>query len=129
MQKSKLSSNALGRLTFTAAVVSLASFVSYPYTALAADCKNNTPTELQKCLQANPIVEDLNKIVGFLSAVAGIAIIATIIIGGIQYSMAGGNAQEITKAKQRIINALIAFVFFLFAVAIVNWLIPGGIFE
>jgi hypothetical protein len=79
-------------------------------------------------LKNNPIIKDINLIVNFLSIGVGVIVIAMIIIGGIQYSIAGDNPQAVTAAKQRITNALIALVAYLFVFAFLQWLIPGGIF-
>ena len=79
-------------------------------------------------LKDNPIVEDINVVVNFLSIGVGVVVIAFIIIGGIQYAAAGDNPQALTAAKQRIMNALIALFAYLFMVAFLQWLIPGGIF-
>ena len=96
-------------------------------TSLAAttDCDK---TVTNACLQQNPLVEDIQQAVNFLSAGVGIAVVGAIILGGIQYSMAGGAPEAVAKAKQRITNALIALVAFMFTWAFLNWLIPGGIF-
>lgn len=90
-----------------------------------------TPTdkEISEKLSKNPIVKDLNTIVNFLSAGVGIIVVIVIIIGGIQYAMAGDNAQAVSAAKQRIINGLIAILAFLFMFAFLQWLIPGGVFN
>ena len=90
--------------------------------------KVNSSGQLTKCVQSNPIVKDLQLIINFLSAGVGLVVIIMIIVGGIQYSMAGDNAQAITAAKQRITNALIALVAFIFIFAFLQWLIPGGLF-
>lgn len=84
--------------------------------------------KVDKCLNQSPIVHDIQNIVNFLSAAVGVVVIAVIIIGGIQYSVAGDNASALTAAKQRITNGLIALFAFMFAFAFVQWLIPGGIF-
>lgn len=76
----------------------------------------------------NPIVKDINLVVNFLSIGVGVVVIAMIIIGGIQYSIAGDNPQAVSAAKQRIINALIALVAYLFIFSFLQWLIPGGVF-
>ena len=83
----------------------------------------------QKCLQDNPIVKDLNIIVGFLSGLVGVVVVGVIILGGIQYSMAGDKAEAVSAAKKRITNGLIALVAFLFIFAFLQWLIPGGVFR
>jgi hypothetical protein len=88
-----------------------------------------TQDELSRSLSTNPIVRQLNVIVGFLSAGVAIIVIGAIILGGIQYVLAGDNPSAVTAAKQRIINGLIAFAAFLLVFAFLNWLIPGGIFK
>jgi len=85
-------------------------------------------TKVDKCLNQSPIVHDIQNIVNFLSAAVGVIVIAVIIIGGVQYSIAGDNASALTAAKQRITNGLIALFAFMFAWAFLQWLIPGGIF-
>jgi uncharacterized protein YqhQ len=84
---------------------------------------------LDKSLQKNPIIRDIQDIVDFLSAGVGLVVVAMIILGGIQYSIAGDNSQKITDAKKRIANALIALLVFIFLFAFVQWLIPGGVFS
>ena len=91
------------------------------------DCNNPSSTGLQNCLKSNKIVEDLNGIIDFLSAGVAIVVIGSIILGGIQYSMAGGSPDAVSKAKHRITNALLAFVAFLFIFAFLQWIIPGGL--
>lgn len=83
----------------------------------------------KKCLADNPIVKDLNIFVEFLSGAVGVVVVAMIIMGGIQYSMAGANPTALTAAKQRITNALIALVAFVLIFSFLQWLIPGGIFS
>jgi hypothetical protein len=90
-------------------------------------CDSANPA-LDKCLQDNVIINDLQIFVNFLSALVGIVVIGTIILGGIQYASAGGSPDGVAKAKQRITNGLIAFAAFLFIFAAVQWLIPGSIF-
>lgn len=112
------------------------------------DCENQTPTaclginrsasggedKFDNCLSQhavsanNPISKDINIIVDFLSAGVGIFVTAMIIVGGIQYSVAGDNSTQTANAKKRIANAVIALVVFMFIFAFLQWLIPGGIF-
>ena len=96
----------------------------------STDTCNNTTTSdsLKKCVQNNGITKDLQLIVNVLSAGVGIVVIAMIILGGIQYSIAGDNAQAVSAAKQRITNALLALFAYLFIFAFLQWLIPGGLF-
>jgi len=91
---------------------------------LGNGCNGNTA---ETCLKKNKIVVDINTIVNFLAALIGIVVIGVIILGGIQYTLAGDNATATGAAKQRIINGLIALVAFIFTFAFLQWLIPGGI--
>ncbi len=77
----------------------------------------------------NPIVEDINIIITFLSALVGVAIVGSLIWGGIQYATAGDNPQSTNDAKQRITNSLIALLAYLLTFAFLQWLVPGGIFD
>lgn len=113
-------------------------------TKKAADCPSGKidPTDNSKCLALgngcdqttgicsnNPIVKDLNDVVNVLSGLVGVAVVGAIILGGIQYAMAGDKAEAVSAAKKRIINGVIALVAFLFIFAFLQWLIPGGIFK
>jgi hypothetical protein len=109
------------------------SMVSAP--AYAACDTNATPEKattnaaVNKCLQENLIVVRLNEIINFLSAAVVIVITGVIILGGIQYILAGDNATALTAARQRIINGLIALAVFLLMYAFLQWLVPGGVFK
>lgn len=93
-------------------------------------CKNTTNSvALENCVENNTIVLWLQRIVNALSAGVAIIVVAMIMLGGIQYSMAGDNPQAVTAAKQRITNALIALAAFLLISTFLQWLIPGGIFD
>jgi len=95
----------------------------------SAACQNTkTAPALKTCVTQSPLVQDIQKIINFLSAGVGIVVIGVIILGGIQYSMAGDNSQATGAAKQRIMNGLIALVAFIFMFAFLNWLLPGGAF-
>ncbi len=69
----------------------------------------------------------LNPIIKFLSFAVGIVVTGVIILGGIQYSASGGDPGGVAAAKKRIINAFLALAFYMFSLAILNWLIPGGL--
>ncbi len=90
-----------------------------------ADCDGKANP--QACLVNNPIIKDIKIIINILSMMVGVIVTIVIIIGGIQYSAAGGNPNATTAAKKRITNAIIAFVAYFFIFAILQWLIPGGL--
>lgn len=86
------------------------------------------PDKLNECLQKNSIVEFIFTAVNFLSAGVGIIITIMIIVGGIQYTSAGGDPGAVAAAKKRILNAVLALVAFIFMYTVIQWLVPGGIF-
>ncbi len=52
----------------------------------------------------------------------------SLIIAGIQYSAAQGNAQSVAAAKNRIVNVVIGALLYLVMFGMLQWLVPGGIF-
>ena len=81
------------------------------------------------CLAANPLVTKIQDVVNFLSAGVAVVIAGSIIVAGIQYTMAGNQPQVLAAARNRIINAVIALFAFLLTFAFLQWIIPGGIFS
>jgi hypothetical protein len=69
----------------------------------------------------------INPFVRLLSAIVGVAVVISIVIGGIQYSSSGGDSSKVTAAKNRIRNSIVALVTYIFLFALLNFLIPGGI--
>lgn len=69
----------------------------------------------------------LNPFIVFLSGAVGVIVVISIIVGAIQYSSAGGDAQKVASARNRIKNAILALIAFIFLRAILNWIIPNGI--
>jgi len=73
------------------------------------------------------IIKILVNGINFLSALAGMAIIASIIVAGYQYMTAQDNSGQIQAARTRIIWAIVALVMFIFMYAFLNWVVPGGV--
>ncbi len=84
------------------------------------DCIDNTGN--------GAIVTYLQLFLKFLSGGIGLVIVLMIVIGGVQYITSAGDPSLVKKAKERIVNALTALMLFILAYAILNFLIPGGIF-
>jgi len=76
---------------------------------------------------ANPIMDMLFGILRFLSNGVGLIIVISLVWAGIQYSMARGIPQEAEKAQKRILSTVGALLLFIFAYAIINYLVPGFI--
>lgn len=77
----------------------------------------------------NLIAKYINPLITLLSALVGLVVTISIVIGGIQYSSSAGDPQAATAAKNRIRNAIIALVAFIFLYAFLQFLVPGGIFR
>jgi hypothetical protein len=66
-------------------------------------CKQATP-------DTNPVVDTINAAANIIAALTGIAAVIMIILGGFSYVTAGGNAEQATSARRRIVGALIGLV-------------------
>ncbi len=69
----------------------------------------------------------INPIIRFISMGIGVVVAIMIAIGGLQYSSAGGDPQQVAAAKRRIFNAIFALVGFGLLYAFLNFIIPGGL--
>ena len=73
------------------------------------------------------IVAYLVLAINVLSAAAGLAIVASIMLAGYQYMTARDNAGQIESARKRIVWALVALGIFIFMYAGLNFVVPGGV--
>lgn len=76
-----------------------------------------------------PILDLLFSFIKFLSAGVGIIIVGSIILAGIQYSASEGKPDATQAAKNRIQNAFIGLIVYIFAFSLVQFLVPGGLFN
>lgn len=74
------------------------------------------------------IVAYLVLFIRVLSAAVGIVVTIMVAWGGLQYASSRDNPQQAAAAKDHIRNAVLALVFYIFSIAFLNWLVPGGIF-
>lgn len=79
--------------------------------------------------QGNPIVDSTFAIIRLLSVGVGLAVVAGLIIAGIQLTASRGDPQLRAKAIGRIYNVVIALFVYIFAYAILNFVIPIGFFN
>jgi hypothetical protein len=75
--------------------------------------------------QGNPILDMTFGIIHFLSDGVGLVVIGSIIVGGIQYTGSRGDPQSTAMAVNRIRSSVFALILFIFAYAIINYIIPG----
>ena len=77
--------------------------------------------------QGNAIMDMLFGIINFLSAGVGVVLIFSTVLAGIQWSAARDNPGSVEKAKSRLLSNLLALGLFIFAWALLNFLVPGGL--
>ena len=76
----------------------------------------------------NPIWDMIFALIRFLSVGVGIVVVGSIIVAGIQYTISRGDPQATANALKRVTNAAIALAMYIFAFALLNFLVPGGLF-
>lgn len=79
-------------------------------------------------LTQNPIFAYLRAFLIFLAGGVGLATVGGIIAGAYMYITARANAAQTEKGKTTILNSVIGLLLFIFMYAILQFLIPGGIF-
>lgn len=77
---------------------------------------------------ANTVTSLLLTIINFLAIGVGIAVVGGIVFGALQYTSANGNASQAQQGITIITNAVIGLVLFILMYAIINFLVPGGLF-
>ena len=99
-------------------------------------CCNDTPTSIDfKCptpTKENPelsITQVIVMVINFLAIGVGIAVVGGIVWGSLWYTTANGNAGQAQQGISIIVNSVIGLVLFLFMWALINFLVPGGLFK
>ena len=67
-------------------------------------------------------------IINVLSAGVGVLALAGIVYGGVLYTSAGGSPEQVKKAMGIITNVVIGVIAYAGMYALVNFLVPGGLF-
>lgn len=80
-------------------------------------------------LKNNAIWQVLIIALNVMMAGVGILAVAGIVYGSVLYAAAGDNASQVTKAKGIIMNVVLGLVAFGLMYTLLNFLIPGGVFE
>ena len=102
------------------------------------DAKKNTTfsTSVLPCGGTNSgTVEDsgiwglLILAVNILSAGVGIAAVGGVAYGAILYTTSGGSVEQTKKSRAIIANTIVGIVLYVAMWALLNYLIPGGIFK
>lgn len=97
-------------------------------TAIAVGGTNCVPIN-GSGIQSNPIFIYITSILKVVSGLAGIATVGGFVWGGILYITARANASQVEKAKMVMVNSVIGLLMFIFMYAILQFLVPGGVFN
>lgn len=100
-----------------------------PYTCGSGENAVKTSINFGCTGTGNPIEDFAYAIIKFLSFGVGLVIVASIIYAGIQYTSSTGNPEATSKAKARILNAVIGLFFYFLIFALIQYLVPGGLFK
>lgn len=101
--------------------------------AYAAEC-GGLQTSVIDCGSANdqtgsPVVAFLVIGIQILTGAIGVVAIGAFVYAGMMYASASGDAGQVTKAKEIIRNTVIGLILFATIALILNYLIPGGLFD
>lgn len=99
-----------------------------PQDPTKTDEKKEAFSEPLKDLKDNPILLRLVEIIDFLSVGVAVVVVGAIAISGVQYVVSQGNPQKTAAARNRIISSLVAVALYMLMYAILQWLVPGGLF-
>ncbi len=118
----------VGTATLATTVLSL--LHSTPSSAANTNCGVNTFFDWGcKSGASEQITPVLITMLNWLAVGVTLAVVGGIIYGAIMYTSSGGNQQQAQKAMGIIRNAFIALVMYFAMWALLNWLIPGGLFR
>jgi hypothetical protein len=79
--------------------------------------------------KGNPIMDMLFAAIRFLSYGVGLVIVGSLTYAGIQYTASRGDPNAHAQAVKRIQANAFALLLFVFAFAIVNYLVPGALLK
>lgn len=79
--------------------------------------------------KGNPQADLIFAIIRWLSAGVGVVVVLSIVVGGLQYIGSQGEPNNTAKAVERIRNAIIALLIYIFSVAIIDFIVPGQVLK
>jgi len=65
-------------------------------------------------------------IIRFLSIGVGLVLVGSMVVAGIQYAGSRGDPNSTAQAQKRIASNVTALLIFIFAYAILNYVVPGA---
>lgn len=86
-------------------------------------CKNNPGTAVCEGQQTQNATNMVGIIINTLLYVIGIIAVIMIVVGGIRYTLSGGNASQVKEAKDTILYAAIGLIIAIMSYSIVNFVL------
>jgi len=80
-------------------------------------------------LQATGVWSLLLTVINIMTAGVGVLALAGIIYGAVLYTSAGGNPEQVKKARTIFTNVVIGVIAFAAMYTLLNFLVPGGVFN
>lgn len=115
-------------------LLTLIALVAAPLPAFAASSGTTcgeTKTGLIGCSAKKSGVQSINDLISIavsvMTVVIGVVAVAGLAYAGILYASARDNQTQVSQAITIIRNIVIGLVLYGFTIAIINWLIPGGV--
>ena len=103
---------------------------------VSADCAgvktsiiNCTPKAGSTGVESTGVWSLLLMVINILTAGVGILAVAGIVYGSVMYASAGGNPENVKKARTIITNVVIGIIAYAFLFTILNFITPGGLFN
>ena len=95
----------------------------FAYDPLADTCSGNSTSEIceNRSGSSNSVTKLIGTIVNTLLYFVGLLSVIMIIVAGVMYTTSGGNASQVSRAKNTLTYSLVGLVVAFLAFAIVNW--------
>lgn len=104
--------------------------MALPVTAQAAKC-GDVETSVIDCgsrTGKDAIVELIRIVVRIMTAGIGILAVGAVVFGAVLYTSSGATPDNVKRAKNIWMNTVIGLLLFAFMAALMNFLVPGGVF-
>lgn len=111
------------RAKLVVTMLALSTLLDLPSAVYAA----GTPTNKSDAAGQKALTDLVTHLIQFMAIGVGVVIVLMMGYAGFQYLTAGDNPNQISQAKKRMVDILIALLLYIFALAFLNWLTPGGV--
>jgi hypothetical protein len=88
---------------------------------------NKTPETCAVGKECDLVKKYINPSIKLLSILVGVVAVASIVYGGIMYSMSSGDPQRVAKAKGLILKTIVGIIAYFMFFGFISFWIPGGL--